>query len=181
MCVRVRNMHTNNNTPTIRLRIVMPSATTAASTTTTTSPTTAVPPILNHLFSVKGKNVLITGGTRGIGLMIAKTFVQAGANVLLTSRSDEACREAARETLSQHYVASNVSNREGCEALAQHVSQVFHQRLDVLINNVRHLCGTATASPTKIVPCVVFTDTASLSHHLSLLCWIFFFSTMDEW
>lgn len=101
------------------------------------SATTTVHPILNHLFSVHGKNVLITGGSRGIGLMIAKTFVQAGANVLLTSRSEAACKEAAESIQSQYYVASNVSNREGCEALAEHVAQVFDNRLDVLINNVR--------------------------------------------
>lgn len=99
--------------------------------------TTPVPPILNHLFSVHGKNVLITGGSRGIGLMIAKNFVQAGANVLLTSRSEEACKEAAQSIQSQYYVASNVSNREGCEVLAEHVARIFDNRLDVLINNVR--------------------------------------------
>ncbi|KAG7353919.1 3-oxoacyl-ACP reductase [Nitzschia inconspicua] len=101
-----------------------------------------VPPILNHLFSVSGKNVLITGGSRGIGLMIAKNFVQAGANVLLTSRSEEACKEAAQSIQSQ-YVASNVANREGCEALARHVAQVFDNRLDVLINNA----GTSWGEP----------------------------------
>jgi NAD(P)-dependent dehydrogenase (short-subunit alcohol dehydrogenase family) len=88
------------------------------------------------LFSVSGKNVLITGGSRDIGLMIAKTFVQAGVNVLLTSRLEDACREAAKEIQSRNYVTSNVSNREGCEALANHVAQVFNHRLDVLINNV---------------------------------------------
>ena len=67
--------------------------------------------------------------------MIAKTFVQAGANVLLTSRSEEACKEAA-QSIESMYVASNVSNRQGCEALAEHVAQVFDNRLDVLINNV---------------------------------------------
>lgn len=93
-------------------------------------------PLINSLFSVQGKNVLITGGSRGIGLMIAKNFVAAGANVLLTSRSEEACREAAATIDPQpHFVASNVSNREGCEALAEHASKVFENRLDVLINN----------------------------------------------
>lgn len=92
--------------------------------------------ILNSLFSVSGKNVLITGGSRGIGLMIAKNFVAAGANVLLTSRSEQACREAA-ESIDPRplYVASNVSNRKGCEELAEHVAKVFDNKLDVLINN----------------------------------------------
>mmetsp|Transcript_28482 Transcript_28482/g.77125 ORF Transcript_28482/g.77125 Transcript_28482/m.77125 type:complete len:286 (-) Transcript_28482:444-1301(-) len=92
--------------------------------------------VLNSLFSVAGKNVLITGGSRGIGLMIAKNFVDAGANVLLTSRSDAACKEAAESiTPPPMYVASNVSNRKGCEELAEYAGRVFDNKLDVLINN----------------------------------------------
>ncbi|KAL7551069.1 hypothetical protein ACHAWF_016801, partial [Thalassiosira exigua] len=96
------------------------------------------------LFSVAGKNVLVTGGSRGIGLMIASTFVRHGANVLLTSRDPKACAEAARSLISQrstgdaasvHHVSSNVSTREGCKALAQYTGELFGGRLDVLVNN----------------------------------------------
>jgi NAD(P)-dependent dehydrogenase (short-subunit alcohol dehydrogenase family) len=96
----------------------------------------------SQLFSVVGKNVLITGGSRGIGLMIAKGFVSGGANVILTSRDDKACSEAAQAMQCQ-YVASNVSTREGCKALADHVSKVFGGKLDVLINNA----GTSWGEP----------------------------------
>jgi NAD(P)-dependent dehydrogenase (short-subunit alcohol dehydrogenase family) len=92
------------------------------------------------LFSVAGKNVLITGGSRGIGLMIAQGFVQAGANGLLTSRSEEACQEDA-EKLQCQYVASNVSTRQGCEALVYHVQKVFDNKLHCLINNAGTLWG----------------------------------------
>jgi NAD(P)-dependent dehydrogenase (short-subunit alcohol dehydrogenase family) len=95
------------------------------------------------LFSVAGKNVLVTGGSRGIGLMIAKGFVNAGANVLLTSRSEDACKEAAQSISCQHYVASNVSTREGCEELAKHVGSIFDNRLDVLVNNAGTSWGQA--------------------------------------
>ena len=105
------------------------------------------------LFCVAGKNVLITGGTRGIGYMIASTFVEHGANVLITSRDPKACEEAASSLLALrrhapsssssssssssyvHHVPSNVSTREGCKALASHVRDVFSGRLDVLVNN----------------------------------------------
>jgi NAD(P)-dependent dehydrogenase (short-subunit alcohol dehydrogenase family) len=94
------------------------------------------------LFSVANKNVLVTGGSRGIGFMIAKGYVQAGANVILTSRDEKACAAAAA-TLQCQYVASNVSTREGCEALAHSVSDMFHNRLDVLVNNA----GTSWGQP----------------------------------
>lgn len=81
-------------------------------------------------------------GSRGIGYMIAQGFAEGGANVLLTSRDEKACEQAATE-LRCHYVASNVSNREGCEALASHVSTLFDNRLDVLINNA----GTSWGEP----------------------------------
>lgn len=91
--------------------------------------------------------MLVTGGSRGIGLMIASTFFQHGANVLLTSRDPKACQEAADSIKSSidsssstasnrvHHIASNVSTREGCKALANHTSDIFNGRLDVLVNN----------------------------------------------
>lgn len=94
------------------------------------------------LFSVAGKNVLVTGGSRGIGFMIAKGFVQAGANVLLTSRDEKACHEAAQQ-LQCHYVTSNVGNRDGCDELATYVGSLFNRRLDVLVNNA----GTSWGEP----------------------------------
>ena len=96
----------------------------------------------SQLFSVLGKNVLVTGGSRGIGLMIAQGFVNGGANVLLTSRDEAACAKAAQSIQCQH-VASNVSTREGCKALADYVSKVFDGKLDVLINNA----GTSWGEP----------------------------------
>ncbi|KAL7570240.1 hypothetical protein ACA910_020664 [Epithemia clementina (nom. ined.)] len=98
---------------------------------------------MNTMFSVAGKNVLVTGGSRGIGYMIAKGFREQGANVLLTSRSENACKEAA-ETLDCQYVVSTLSNREGCEALAQQVGKVFNDEcLHILVNNA----GTSWGEP----------------------------------
>ena len=82
--------------------------------------------------------------------MIAKGFLNAGANVLLTSRSEDACKEAVQSLQSSispnatcRYVASNVSSREGCEALAEQVAEMFQNRLDVLVNNA----GTSWGEP----------------------------------
>lgn len=103
----------------------------------------AMPSSPQTLFSVAGKNVLVTGGSRGIGAMIAKGFQDAGANVLLTSRSEEAIRKASETIPGSRYVTSNVSSRQGCEALAQQVAEIFDDRLDVLINNA----GTSWGEP----------------------------------
>lgn len=74
--------------------------------------------------------------------MIASGFANAGANVLLTSRDEKACKEAAESlqrsspsTSNVHYVASNASTREGCKALANHAKELFDGQLDVLVNN----------------------------------------------
>ena len=50
-----------------------------------------------NLFSVKGKTVLITGGSRGIGLMMASTFVKNGAKVYISSRNAEVCQAVEAE------------------------------------------------------------------------------------
>ncbi len=104
------------------------------------------------LFSVAGKNVLITGSSRGIGLMIASGFASAGANILITSRDESACRDAAESIKKHlnsssvrindkssspgvHYVASNVGSRDGCKELAKYTKELFDGKLDVLVNN----------------------------------------------
>lgn len=108
------------------------------------------------LFSVCGKNVLVTGGSRGIGAMIAKGFCEAGANVLLTSRDEKACRETAVQITASaqqmnteypifpvSYVTSSLGSRKGCEDLAAYTAQHFGNRLDILINNA----GTSWGEP----------------------------------
>jgi len=49
------------------------------------------------LFSIEGKTALVTGGSRGIGLMIARGMVEAGANVYISSRKADVCEQVASE------------------------------------------------------------------------------------
>jgi NAD(P)-dependent dehydrogenase (short-subunit alcohol dehydrogenase family) len=90
-----------------------------------------------HLFGVRDKVVLITGGTRGIGLMIAEGMVRCGANVYIASRKKDACR-AAEDDLGQHgkctAIPSDISSIDGCQTLADEIA-TREGRLDVLINN----------------------------------------------
>ena len=89
------------------------------------------------LFSLRGKRAVVTGGSRGIGAMIARGLLDAGAEVLISARKEHEL-EAARASLSEHgtvhAVRADVSTVEGVVALADAISAVFPS-LDILVNN----------------------------------------------
>ena len=92
---------------------------------------------MSELFSVKGKTVLVTGGSRGLGAVIARSFVQNGARVIISSRKASACDAVAQE-LSQwgecHALPADLSRTEEIVRLAGAVTERFG-KLDVLVNN----------------------------------------------
>lgn len=92
---------------------------------------------IQNLFSVKGKTALITGGSRGIGLMIAKTFIQNGAKVYISSRNAAVCEAVATE-LSKIgtciAIPADLSSEEGRIRLVNELKEK-ETALDVLINN----------------------------------------------
>jgi NAD(P)-dependent dehydrogenase (short-subunit alcohol dehydrogenase family) len=92
---------------------------------------------VSDLFSVIGRTALVTGGTRGIGLMIARGLVQAGAKVYVSSRKAEACEEAVAE-LKEYGEASglpaDLSQESEITRLAEELS-AREERLDILVNN----------------------------------------------
>jgi len=94
------------------------------------------------MINLNGKTAVITGGTRGLGLGIARAFAQAGARVVVASRSqasvDEAVARLIREGGQVAGMAVNVSRPEDMRALADLAIRLFG-RLDIWVNNA----GTA--------------------------------------
>lgn len=92
---------------------------------------------MRNLFDVSGKVVLVTGGSRGIGEMIARGYVENGAKVYVSSRKASVC-DALAEELSQvgtcHSLPFDLSAMAGIEGLATALSE-REGKLDVLINN----------------------------------------------
>ncbi len=89
------------------------------------------------LFDLSGRTALVTGGTRGIGLMIARGLLQAGASVYVSSRKPEAGEAAVRELADEGPVVSlpaDLSREEECLRLAAELQQ-REERLHVLVNN----------------------------------------------
>jgi NAD(P)-dependent dehydrogenase (short-subunit alcohol dehydrogenase family) len=90
-----------------------------------------------ELFSIAGKTALVTGGSRGIGLMIARGYVEAGAKVYISSRKADVCERVAAE-LSEVgeciALPADLSSEAECRRLAEAVAE-REPSLDILVNN----------------------------------------------
>ncbi|MEE2677270.1 MAG: SDR family oxidoreductase [Myxococcota bacterium] len=92
---------------------------------------------MGGLFDVSGKVVLVTGGSRGIGEMIARGFVEQGAKVYISSRKAEVCEEVA-EALSAEGTCISLPADLSTEAECRRLASEFAERepaLHVLVNN----------------------------------------------
>ena len=104
------------------------------------------------LFSIKGKTALVTGGSRGIGEMIAAGFLAHGAKVYISSRKADACAATAQR-LSADYqgeciaLPADLSQMAGVESLAQRLADL-EPKLDILVNNA----GAAWGAPLETFP-----------------------------
>ena len=93
----------------------------------------------NQLFDLSGRTALITGGGRGLGKAMARAFAQAGANIMISSRTEEELRAAAAEIsdgldVRVEWMAVDMVEREQADRL---VSETLSRlgRVDILVNN----------------------------------------------
>jgi NAD(P)-dependent dehydrogenase (short-subunit alcohol dehydrogenase family) len=99
------------------------------------------------LFDIAGKTALVTGGSRGIGLMIARGYVEAGAKVYITSRKAEVCDDVAAELSKVGTcvaIPADLSQEDECARLAATVSE-RESRLHILVNNAGATWGAPLA------------------------------------
>lgn len=103
---------------------------------------------VSSLFRLDGRVALVTGGSRGIGRMIAEGFVASGAKVYVSSRRADVC-EATAAALGPNAIPlpHDVSTVEGCRALAADLAE-REQQLDILVNNA----GAAWGEPFESFP-----------------------------
>jgi NAD(P)-dependent dehydrogenase (short-subunit alcohol dehydrogenase family) len=96
-----------------------------------------------NLFRLDGRTALVTGGSRGIGKLIAAGFIAQGAKVFISSRKAAACEETAAE-LGPNCIAlpQDVSVVSGCKDLAAQLAQ-HTDSLDILVNNAGAAWGAA--------------------------------------
>lgn len=102
---------------------------------------------MQELFSVRGKKAIVTGGTRGIGYMIAQGLLEAGAEVFITSRKADSCEQAAKELGKFGTVrafARDLSQESECRLFVEDVEK-HTDSIDILVNNAGASWGAPIA------------------------------------
>ena len=120
-----------------------------------------------ELFDIKGKVAVVTGGSRGIGLMIARGFVEAGAKVYISSRKADVCDATAAELSKSGKCVSvpgDVGTEAGCRALADAVA-AREERVHILVNNAGANWGAPLAEyPDSAFDKVLATNVKGVFH-----------------
>ena len=112
---------------------------------------------MSGLFDVTGKVALVTGGTSGIGFMIAQGLKEAGATVYVSSRKADACAATEAE-LGVVGIPADLSSEDECLRLASEITS-REQRLDVLVNNA----GATWGAPLEEFPAAAWDKVLDLN------------------
>ncbi len=100
---------------------------------------------ISELFSVAGKTAIVTGGSRGIGKMIAQGFVANGVKTYITARKAEACEATAKELSEQGIciaIPADLSSDEGRKAFVDQIKE-RESKIDILVNNAGAAWGAS--------------------------------------
>lgn len=116
---------------------------------------------MNALFDLTGRTAVVTGGTRGVGLMAARGLLRAGARVVISSRKADACREARAELAGEGEVdaiPADLSVEDECLRLADEVA-ARHDAVHVLVNNA----GATWGAPLQEYPAAAWDKVLDLN------------------
>lgn len=107
---------------------------------------------VRQLFDLTGKTAIVTGGGRGLGAQIAQGLAEAGANLVLCSRKEEACRGDGhcieRDTgVRCHAMACDVRRPDEVRRVAERTAEIYG-RIDILVNN----SGASWGAPAVEMP-----------------------------
>lgn len=100
-------------------------------------------------FQLEGKNVLVTGGSKGIGKAIAKAFLEEGANVAIVARNEETLEQAKQELSNVTAFSADLTKEEERKRVFALFIDKFGT-IDVLVNNVGKSNGESTALKTDL-------------------------------
>jgi NAD(P)-dependent dehydrogenase (short-subunit alcohol dehydrogenase family) len=121
-----------------------------------------MPTAIDDFFNLTGKIALITGGSRGLGLQMARAFARQGADIIVASRKIDACEKAAEEFRAMGRramaIAVNASNWQEMDRLVEESYSHFG-RVDILVNNA----GMSPAMPSHLVTEAWFDKIVSLN------------------
>lgn len=105
---------------------------------------------INQLFSVAGKTAIVTGGSRGIGKMIAQGYVENGVKTYISARKAEACEATAAELSDKGTciaLPADLASDEGRTAFIDEIKE-RESKIDILVNNA----GAAWGAPFEEYP-----------------------------
>lgn len=84
---------------------------------------------------LKGKNIIITGGSRGLGFIIAKLCIEKGANVLITGRKEETLIKACEQLSNCNYIVNDVNNIMSIQSFFDEAEKIIGGPIHCLVNN----------------------------------------------
>lgn len=94
---------------------------------------------MNNSFDLTNRVALVTGGSKGLGKVMARAFAQSGADVIITSRREDELEEALIDILEGtnvqgHFIVADLTKRAETETLAREALRI-HDHVDILVNN----------------------------------------------